>query len=120
MTEQAIQQNSFFAKTKDVRESKIETVIDEDSRIATLVGQDGWEALKERMQRQIESTRSSVQITEAAMGDMETYGFRCLTRDLIIQNYGGIIEMVEGTANFLREQRERKSHDTPASDTPKA
>ena len=84
----------------------------EDQKIATLSGNQGWESLKERLQRKIAAIDESTKITSDTMAlvdDMELYGFKCMAKDLLIEAYQGVINDVEETAKFLNDKKDGES-----------
>lgn len=90
----------------------IEKQESEDEKIAQLQKQVGWEALKERIIRKIQSIEDSTRITSNTMSlvdDVQLYGFKCMAKDLLIEAYQGIIDDVEKTANFLQEKKDDES-----------
>lgn len=111
--ENAIPQNklTLHQVSKDLNPeiAKIET---EDEKIAQLWKQVGWEALRDRINRKISAIEDTTKVTSSTVGlidDIQLYGFKCMARDLLVEAYQSVINDVELTAKFLKEQKDEKS-----------
>ena len=101
-----VQRMSLKHIAKEVNPT-IETAVSEDALIAQLYKQKGWEALKERILRKIETIENNTKIDANSIGlidDIQLYGFKCMAKDLLVEAYQSIINDVEMTAKFLKEQ----------------
>ena len=114
------QMDLSFKKIGEEMKPVIEKIEDEDSRIASLAGQAGWIALKDRINRKITAINESAKVSAETIGlidNFENFGFKCAMRDLLVETLNGIIFDVDGTAKFLKEQKdEQKSGSEPVSE----
>jgi hypothetical protein len=72
-----------------------------DQKIAKLAGGEGWETLKARIENRIEGVKS---LGTYQGEDMALHGFKRMAIDLMIEAYQAVIDDVEVTAKFLKEE----------------
>ena len=105
-----IKKMSFQSVAKEVAPT-LEHQVTEDEVIATLSGNPAWNALKDRIQRKIDSAEASAKVTGDTIGlidDVSLFGFKCMTKDLLVEAFQGIINDVELTAKYLKEKEDEQ------------
>lgn len=95
----------------EVINPEIERIETEDEKIAQLFNQPGWIALKERIKRKQAIITENAKVTSDTLhliDDVQVFGFRCMSKDLLLEAYQSVIDDVELTYKFLKEQKDEQ------------
>ena len=76
----------------------------EDQVMSELQAYKGWDILKAKIERRIDQIEENTKRTIEDVEDVELYGFKCLAKDLIVEQLNAIIEEVEAPAKFLKNK----------------
>lgn len=86
----------------------IEKKESEDEILARLASYPEWEVLKGRIKSKIDALERITDNVEE-VDDLELYGFKCLTKNILIDELEGIIGEVELTADVINKKKKNES-----------
>lgn len=113
--ETAVQPGRFGTIAKELKEAvTINQTEEEEKLLASLSGMPAWEVLRTRIERQIEALHKMTKIDSsivAEMTDMELHGFRCFTKDLLVEQLELVVNQVELTAKYFKDSKKAKKPD---------
>jgi len=92
-----------FKEVKKELTPTLETHKKDDKILKELQEWKGWDILKAKIEIRIKAIEEGTKGNIEDIEDVELYGFKCLARDIIVEQLQEVINDVEKPAKYLRE-----------------